>query len=84
MKMTAYQRRLREIKYWRQRGQDLEDIILAMAQYMKDHDLEPVIPLTGSGIEGDQFINDINTGDFAMRMFSKFAGMRKTRTRHER
>lgn len=65
--MTAYQRRLRDIKFLQQRGEDLEAIVFALAQQVVDLGATPALTL-GSGIDGDRFINDVSTGDFSMRV----------------
>lgn len=67
--MTAYQRRLRDIKFLQQRGEDLEAIVFALAQQVVDLGATPALML-GSGIDGDRSINDISAGDFSMRVIS--------------
>ena len=70
-RVSAYQRRKREIAYLEYRGKQLEEIIYALGQRMADHGVDPVIPLTGSGVCGDDPITDVTTGDFAMRFMAK-------------
>lgn len=67
--MTAYQRRLRDIKFLQQRGEDLEAMVFALAQQVVDLGATPALTL-GSGIDGDRFINDVSTGGFSMRVMS--------------
>ncbi len=67
--MTAYQRRLRDIKFLQQRGEDLEAMVFVLAQQVVDLGATPALIL-GSGIDGDRFINDVSTGDFSMRVIS--------------
>lgn len=67
--MTSYQRRLREIQFLQQRGEDLEAIIFALAQQVVDLGAAPALML-GSGIDGDRFISDVSSGDFSMRVIS--------------
>lgn len=67
--MTAYQRRLRDIKFLQQRGEDLEAIVFALAQQVVDLGSTPALML-GSGIDGDRLINDISSGEFSMRVIS--------------
>lgn len=67
--MTAYQRRLRDIKFLQQRGEDLEAIVFALSQQVVDLGSTPALML-GSGIDGDRLINDISSGEFSMRVIS--------------
>lgn len=67
--MTAYQRRLREIEFYRQRGEDLEALIFALAQQVVDLGATPALTL-GSGIDGDRLLNDVSSGEFSMRVIS--------------
>ena len=65
--MNSYQRRQREIVYFRQRGKQLEEIVFDLARQMKRAGIEPRIPL-GRGLSGDEIITDISSGQFAMRL----------------
>lgn len=69
-RMTSYQRRLNEIKYLEQRSDELEAIILLMAQKLCDIGVQCVPRLSG-GINGDHFITDVNTGDFGEQLVKK-------------
>ena len=69
--MTSYQRRLREIAFHKQRAQDLEQLVFALVDDLKARNVEVRIPLAGQGIAGDTFINDVNGGEFAMRLLSR-------------
>lgn len=72
--MTAYQRRLRDIKFLQQRGEDLEAIVFDLAQQVVDLGAVPALTL-GSGVDGDRVLNDVNTGDFSMRVISSLRYM---------
>jgi hypothetical protein len=63
--MTSYQRRLRNIIYWRERGEDLERIIHALCKQLCEAGIDPRIPLVG-GIMGDRQLNDV--GEFGMQL----------------
>lgn len=64
--MTSYQRRLQDIKFLTERGEDLEAICMALAHELNKHQIP--IPLVMGAIDGDRFINDIP--DFQLRLAS--------------
>lgn len=65
--MNSYQRRKRDIEFLRQRGEDLEAYVRELAQQTVDLGAEPRLPMLG-GVCGDRYLNDINTGDFCLRL----------------
>ena len=66
-KISSYQRRKREIEFYKRRGEQLEEIIEAILTINNIS----TIPLTGTGIKEDDAINDIDSGDFAFRILCK-------------
>jgi len=68
MSNSAYQNRLRDIKYLRQRGKELEAIVELQAQTLHAHGL-PCLP--SMGVSGDDFITDVNNGDFAFELSTR-------------
>ena len=67
-RISSYQRRLRSIKFYKQRGRDLEDIIVGMGKELKKNNL-PIF--WGKGVKGDGILNDIDSGDFAINIMSR-------------
>ena len=65
--MNSYQRRLRDIKFHKQREKELEEIILNMGIELTKMGKQPLL-MPISGVKGDDFVNDIGTGEFAMEM----------------
>ena len=72
-RLTAYQRRKRDIEFYKQRGEDLEKIIHALCRQIVEAGGEPKIPLFGQ-VDGDRMLNDITTGDFLMNLATKYPG----------
>lgn len=68
--MTSYQRRLRDIEFLQQRGEQLEERCLALARQLGENGLTPKLIL-GFGICGDRFLNDMSSGDFDMRLMNE-------------
>lgn len=64
--MTSYQRRKREIRFYKQCVRDLEIIIDGLLKQMKEHDLPLFVPL-GNGLEGDEPITPYNCGEYLFR-----------------
>jgi hypothetical protein len=58
--MTSYERRKRDIAYWKQRGNELELIVEALTKQIKELGARPEFPLIS--LKGDSFLTDINTG----------------------
>lgn len=72
--MTSYQKKINEIKYWKQRGEDLETIIDSLLGQMKESKIHPRFGM-GRNCSGDRFINDISSGEFAMKLSTKYANL---------
>lgn len=70
MRKSSYQRRLDNIKYLEQRGDQLEQIIIAILKRNKEIGVPAYVPMVG-GICGDDYITDITSGDFAMSIMCK-------------
>jgi hypothetical protein len=58
---TSYQRRLSNIAFWRQRGEELEHIIRAVDDKLRERGIS--IRIFRRGISGEQFLTDLNAGD---------------------
>jgi hypothetical protein len=67
--ITSYQRRKRDIAYYRQCIRELEDITVTLARMINKNGLK--IPLLGSGINGDDFLTPYNNADFMMRLLNE-------------
>lgn len=67
--MTSYQRRLKDIAYWKQRGEELESIIREMLRTMRRHGLPVVVP--GVTITEVDFLTDVNSGEWGMSVANK-------------
>lgn len=67
--MTSYQRRKRDIAYYRQCVSELEDITRTLARVINKNGLQ--IPLMGHGVEGDDWLTPYNQGDFEMRLMNE-------------
>jgi hypothetical protein len=70
--MTSYQRRLRNIEFYKLRGRQLEGIIDSLCGQIRSLGHEVRIPLSGIGIKGDDAITDISSGDFGMNLMNKW------------
>ena len=68
--MNSYQKRKRETKYYKQRGEELEQIIVEMYKYMKQQGIKPLIPLTPQPVTGRMFINDLSTGGLQQHLIN--------------
>ncbi len=66
--MNSYQKRLQNIKYLEQCISELEEICLSLAEKVPKPML---LPLTGKGIAGDQFITPYNNGIFSYQLFQR-------------
>lgn len=64
MRLSAYQRRLRDIRFLNQYVEQLKDRCIEMAKQLGEAD-QP-IRLMGAPIDGDAFLNDL--ADFDMRL----------------
>lgn len=68
---SSYQRRLRDIKFYEQRGKELEDIVEdILVLFTKKTGILPQLPLP-RGMNGDNYLNDINSGEFWSWMINK-------------
>ena len=68
-RISSYQRRLGNIKFYKQRGKQLEDIIVDLGKELKKNNLQ--IPLWDRGVTGDMLLNDIGTGEFEMMIMNR-------------
>ncbi len=69
--MTSYQRRLEDIKWHKQRERDLEKLIKeAMRTLVMEHPGTklPAWVFPGFIVNGDDFLNDVNLGDFMRKL----------------
>ena len=73
--MTSYQRRLKDIEYYKQRGKDLEDYIRQLVEDRKKHEIKPFVPMMLKGISGNDTMNDVNSGDFTLRLSFNVGGV---------
>ena len=64
--MTSYQRRKRDIAYYRQCIAELEDIARGLARVINNNGGQ--VPLLGCGVNGDDWLTPYNTGDFMLRL----------------
>ena len=69
-RLTSYQRRLRNIEFYKQRGQDLEGIIHALCCQIAALGHRPKVPL--GKVMGDQILNDVSSGEFGMELSMKY------------
>src|SRR5438445_242497 len=72
-------KRKKDIAYYRQRGEELEEIIF---QLLIRHG-EEIIPIGGRGFRGDDFITDISAGEFAFKMAQRVRDGRTKSTLHD-
>lgn len=58
-----------QIAFYQQRGQQLEQIIFSLYGQLQKAGIEPKLPLFG--IQGDEYLNDIHSGEFAMQLLCR-------------
>ena len=59
---TSYQRRLRNIEWYKQYVEDLQGIVVELMKQMKQAGVPPRLKLRG--MPGDRYLNPINMGEF--------------------
>ena len=57
-----YHKKHRSVIFYKQRGKQLEDIIVDMGKVLRENNL--VIPIWGRGVTGNMLLNDIGTMEF--------------------
>lgn len=70
-RLSSYQRRLRNIEFYKQRGEDLEAYILQLLKDRKAGVVKPVVPIMLQGISGDRILNDIGSGEFFLMIINR-------------
>lgn len=69
---SSYQRRKAEIAYWKQRNNQLEDIIVTTIKYVRKNYNPKFTMLLGTiGVSGDMYVNDIASRDFYFTIMGK-------------
>ncbi len=80
-KITSYQKLKNNITFLRQRGDDLEQIILAMYMYMRQKKIRPLIPFVHIRCHGRP-INDVITGEL-QQYLTRIANKIENEVKHE-
>lgn len=58
------------IAYLEQRGEELEELLFAIAKEAKKRGTPLHIPMTKAPIDGDQYITDVNSHELTLRLLS--------------
>lgn len=74
--MTSYQRRKRDIAYYKQCVKELERLAMHLGETIVKNGGEVKIML-GSGLSGNQFITPYNNGEFDFELLMAVQQMRK-------
>jgi len=67
--MTSYQRRLRDIEYYKQCVRELEEVALGLAQILKKNNIK--VPLFSKGVSGTDFITYYNSEEFISKLMGR-------------